>query len=58
MNINLDKILSNTDCLKAIKTQNRQVYGVLMEFLKTFDEQDTQALISLFASFEFDFIKN
>jgi hypothetical protein len=58
MKTNLDKILTNTDCLKAIKTQNRQVYGVLMEFLKTFDEQDAQVLISLFASFEFDFMKN
>ena len=58
MKANLDKVTTNADCLKAIEDQNEQVYGILTEFLKSFDEQDTQTLLGLYTCFEFENLKN
>ena len=51
-------MLSNLDCMHAIKSQDKRIYGMLIEFLKDFDDSDRQVLIGFYAILEFEHNKN
>ena len=51
-------MLSNLDCMNAIKSQDKRIYGMLIEFLKDFDDRDRQVLIGFYAILEFEHNKN
>lgn len=54
----MDKLPTNLDCIRVIAAHNEEYYATLIEFLKTFADQDRQSLICIFAELEFDYIRN
>lgn len=51
-------IPTNFDAIKVIEAHTDDLYLVLKEFLRTFNEGDRQLLICMFAELEFDYTKN
>ena len=53
-----DTSLTNMDCLKLIQANDKAYFETLIEFLRGFDDDYCQALLSEFLALEFNYIKN
>jgi len=54
----IDKLFTNCDCIEAIIANGDEFNDLLVKLLETFDDQDRQAILAIFAQSEFDFLKN
>ena len=54
----IDKLFTNYDCLEATIINSDDFTDLLIKLLETFDDQDRQAILAIFAQAEFDYLKN
>ena len=54
----IDKLFTNYDCLEATIVNSDDFNDLLIKLLKTFDDQDRQAILAIFALSEFEYLKN
>lgn len=54
----IDKLFTNYDCLEATIINSDDFTDLLIKLLETFDEEDRQAMLAIFAQSEFDYLKN
>ncbi len=54
----IDELLTNYDCLEATIVNNDDFNDLLIKLLETFNDQDRQAILAIFAQSEFEYLKN
>ena len=54
----IDKLFTNYDCLEATIVNSDDFNDLLIKLLETFDDQDRQAILAIFAQAEFEYLKN
>ena len=54
----IDELFTNYDCLEAIIVNCDDFNDLLIKLLETFDDQDRQTILAIFAQAEFDYLKN
>ena len=54
----IDELFTNYDCIEATIANGDDFSDLLIRLLATFDDEDRQALLAIFAQSEFEYLKN
>ena len=56
--VKIDELFTNYDCIEATIANGDDFSDLLIRLLETFDDEDRQAMLAIFAQSEFEYLKN